>query len=94
MLAKYPMRSLESPARVLDGTANILTVHDSQLHMLNPMGTFIWEHADGRQSLSSIIDQICDVYAVEHDVAAKDAADFVENCILKGVLVLNDKPIE
>lgn len=93
MAGQYPIRSADNPSRVIEGEAVIVTPEDSMLHTLNPVGTFIWERADGSRSLDEIVDALCEAYEVERAQAAADAQAFVAECIERKVLALRDDPL-
>jgi len=80
-------------ARVIEGEAVIVTPEDSMLHTLNPVGTFIWERADGAHSLDAIVDELCAEYEVERAQALADALAFVATCVERKVLTLSDQPL-
>jgi hypothetical protein len=92
MMSKYPRQNSESPARVIEGEAVIVTPEDSQLHTLNKVGTFIWERSDGRRTLQSIVAELCEVYEVGLEQAVGDALAFVELCVQRNVMWLGDEP--
>lgn len=44
---------------------------------MSPLGSFIWERLDGRQTLGDIQAAITDVYDADPDVVAVDVPEFV-----------------
>ena len=78
--------------RVYDGEAVIVSPEDSTLHTLNPVGTLIWEAADGRTALEAIIGRVCETFEVDRATAARDATIFVEQLSRRGLLTVLASP--
>ena len=57
---RYPEQNPRAAWRVYEGEAVIVSPEDSMLHTLNAVGTFIWEAADGRTTLGTIVDRVVD----------------------------------
>jgi hypothetical protein len=57
------------------------------IYNLNEVGAFVWEHLDGRQSLSDIKDRIFEEFDVSSDAANKDLSDFIAQLKEIGALV-------
>jgi hypothetical protein len=77
---------------VYDGEAVIVSPEDSTLHTLNPVGTLIWEAADGRTALDAIVTRVCETFAVDHATAERDAAVFIDSLCRRGLLTIVDTP--
>jgi hypothetical protein len=77
---------------VYDGEAVIVSPEDSTLHTLNPVGTLIWEAADGRSTLDAIVTRVCETFVVDHATAARDTAIFVDSLCQRGLLTVVDTP--
>lgn len=91
----YIARSREIAARVLGGEMMIMSARDSRLFNLNPVGTMIWQAADGATTLEEIVAQkICVEYDVEPGQALQDAEAFVRELARHGVLLVSDQPIQ
>src|SRR6187402_145410 len=69
--------------RVIDGKAVVITIDQNELHVLNAVGTRVWELADGRP-LSAIVDEIVREFAVERERAVKDVWAFAEQLLSVG----------
>jgi hypothetical protein len=78
--------------RVYDGEAFIISPRDSTLHALNPVGTLVWEAADGQTRVGTIVDRICREFDVEPDRAARDLETFVGELCQRGLLTVRDAP--
>lgn len=88
----YPEQNPQAAWRVYEGEAVIVSPEDSTLHTLNPVGTLIWEAADGRTALAAIVARVCDTFEVDAATAARDAAAFVEQLSRRGLLTVLDAP--
>ena len=88
----YPVQNPRAAWRVYEGEVVIVSPEDSTLHTLNPVGTLIWEAADGRTALASIVDRVCEEFEVDRATAARDALAFVEQLCRRGLLTVQDAP--
>ena len=89
----YVTRSDRLASRKVDGEMIILSADDSSLYVLNEVATVIWEAADGRTSLQSIVDGvICKQFAVDRDTGLKDARELVDGLAQHGILALSGEP--
>ena len=87
-------RATTVAARSLDGEMMIMSARDSTLFTLNPVGTAIWQAADGQTPLSDIVQQkICSEFEVDPSEALKDAESFVGDLASHGILIVSDAPI-
>jgi len=94
MSAIYIARANEVAARSLDGEMMIMSARDSTLFTLNPVGTTIWQSADGKTSLEEIVTQkVCAEFEVDPEEALKDAESFVNDLAGHGIVVVSDVPI-
>ena len=89
---RYPEQNPRAAWRVYAGEAVIVSPEDSTLHTLNPVGTFIWEAADGRTALEAIVARVCEAFEVDHGTAAQDATAFVDQLCRRGLLTVLDAP--
>jgi len=80
--------------RVYDGQAVILCPDDSTLNTLNPVGTLIWEAADGKTPVSAIVARICEEFDIEPAEARRDASAFIETLCRRGLLAVSTSPHE
>jgi hypothetical protein len=80
---------------LIGGEMMIMSAVDSTFFTLNEIATLIWQSADGRTSLSDIIDhRICQYFDVTREQAVKDAEQFVAELSQHGVLLVSDRPID
>ncbi len=92
MPESYPAQNPRAAWRAYEGEAVIVSPEDSTLHTLNPVGTFIWEAADGRTSLGAIVERLCEAFEVDRATAARDATRFVELLCRRGLLTVEEAP--
>ena len=90
MAEVYVMQSPRTAWRVYDGEAVILWPDDSTLNTLNPVGTLIWEAADGQRPLSAIVARICEEFDVDPERAEQDAAAFIAKLRARGLLTVSE----
>ena len=94
MSAIYIARANEVAARSLDGEMMIMSARDSTLFTLNPVGTIIWQSADGKTTLEEIVEnKICAEFEVDPEEALKDVESFVNDLAGHGIIVVSDVPI-
>lgn len=94
MSEKYIARSRAVAARVLGGEMMIMSATDSTLFSLSEVGTVIWQAADGKTPLSSIVkNRICVEFDVAQNEAYRDAESFTEQLVSHGILRVSNEPI-
>jgi hypothetical protein len=69
--------------RVIDGKAVVITIDRNQLHVLNGVGTRVWELMDGRP-LSAIVRAIVEEFEVDPGRAALDVRAFAQRLLAVG----------
>jgi hypothetical protein len=72
-------------SRVIDGKAVVITIDSNELHVLNGVGTRVWELLDGRP-LSAVVEQIVTEFEVEPERAQLDVAQFTQQLLAIGAL--------
>jgi hypothetical protein len=70
-------------SRVIDGKAVVISIDANQVHVMNSVGTRVWELCDGRD-LDAIIDQIVLEFEVGREQAARDVQAFAEQLVAVG----------
>jgi hypothetical protein len=72
----------------------IMSARDSTLFTLNPIGTILWQSADGKTPLAEIVEQkICTEFDVDPVEALEDAESFVNALSNQGILFVSGDPI-
>ena len=95
MSDRYIARSPRIAARKLGDEMVVMSAADSSLFTLNEVGTAIWQSADGRTTLQSIIaHQVCQQFEVSEAEAMRDAEEFVAQLSGHGILMVSDQPID
>ena len=74
--------------RVLDGKAVLVAPTSPLVHTLNPVGTFVWELADGRP-VATIVDAVVNEFTVTRTQALADVELFVADLRKKNLLILS-----
>ena len=82
-----PTRNPKVAARVINGEAMILTPHDSQLHVLNPVATRIWELLPDHRTLEALTAAIVEEFEVEAPQASADIQDLMGAMLEREILV-------
>jgi Coenzyme PQQ synthesis protein D (PqqD) len=89
---QYVTRNSRTAWRVYDGEAVILLADDSTLNTLNPVGTLIWESADGTTPVSALVDRVCAEFDVEAARAERDVSAFIDKLHQRGLLEISATP--
>lgn len=76
-------------SRTIDGRAVVIVIDEQVLHTLNPVGTRVWELADGR-SVAAIADEITREFAVDAETALADVSRFAEKLRDLGALEVTE----
>lgn len=82
-------QSARTASRVIDGRAVVITIDANELHILNPVGSRVWELADGR-SLTQLVDEIVREFEVDPPRAKNDVYRFVHELQSVGALQVDD----
>jgi hypothetical protein len=64
---------------------------DSEIQVLNTVGSRIFELADGSRSISEIAQLIAHEYQVDEAQAQQDALAFVRQLVAQNVMIFDDK---
>ena len=92
-LDKYLVLSKDHVWRMIDDKAFVVAVDGRKLHSLNKVGSFIWKSADGRHTVTAIVEKICGRYEVDKETAERNAGEFIAKLIDKGIVNLSENPI-
>ena len=94
MSEKYVIRSKAVASRILGGEVVIMSAADSTLFILNEVAAQIWLAADGRMSLTEIVNsKVCEEFEVNPEVAYSDAVEFVDALSVHGILHTSEQPL-
>ncbi len=68
---------------------------DSSLYTLNEVAAAIWQSADGRTPLATIVaNSVCEQFEISEAEAMRDAEEFVAQLSSHGILMVSDQPID
>lgn len=84
-------QSERTASRVIEGKAVVITVDQNELHVLNGVGTRVWQLLDGRE-LGSIVETIVSEFEVDAERAAGDVCRFVEQLFAVGAVQVKQAP--
>ncbi len=95
-LDRYFIKDKNLVTRDIVGETIIVPVRSNvgdldSIYTLNEVGTIIWELIDGKNSVSKIIEEICNAYEVIPEEAEKDALHFLNSLKETGLILLGDK---
>ena len=82
------MRNEDVAYRILNEEAVMLNPEDNQIHLLNDVGTFIWEQLVENNKFEDLIDAICEEFDVEKNQAKQDLDEFINLLDQKGLITL------
>jgi len=90
-----PVRNPASSSRTMDGQAVIAISEMAQIHILNGVGTLVWNLIDGTRTVSEITDLVRGQLTQEgyEGVSAEVASDieqFFEEMAAKGMVTLGE----
>lgn len=72
--------------RIIDGAAVLVAPNSPAIQTLNPVGTLVWELADGR-AIDVIIDEVVNEFEVSRTQAEQDVELFVSDLHKRGLLL-------
>lgn len=81
-----PVHHTRVAARVYSGEAVILSPSENMVRMLNPVGSRIWELADGMHTVDDIATVLATEFDVEYPEARQSTEEFVSALVAKGLL--------
>ena len=90
---KYVVRNKDMIWRMVGNEAFIIDKDGTKIHQLNRVGSEIWKISEGNLTVSQIIENICDYFAITAEEAEKDSAQFIEQMLAQGLVVLTDTPV-
>lgn len=76
--------------RTIDGLAVIMDPQEGMVLSLNPVGTLIWEMADGNYTQDDIVAAVCSEFDVRRDAASADLMEFAAVLLEKRLLIAEE----
>jgi Coenzyme PQQ synthesis protein D (PqqD) len=92
MKQQYIAQSSAIAARMIGDRLMIMSAKDSSLFELNPLGSAIWQCADGQTELREIVATSVSGVEIDSETACRDAEQFVDKLATHGILILSDEP--
>jgi len=81
-----PLHHAQTASRVFSGEAVVISPAENMVRMFNPVGSRIWELADGTRTLDQIAATLAAEYAITEAHARRSVEDFVAELMNKGLL--------
>lgn len=85
---RYITRHPDAAWRVFEDGAVIVSPTESVMHSLNPVGTRVWELADGTLTIAEIAQRITEEFDVTEEKATADMQEFVQALSDKGMITI------
>ena len=73
---KIPMKSPDTAHQIIDGEAGIITPGQMMVHVLNAVGSRIWDLANGERNIEDIAKVLSEEFDVSYETALDDAVEF------------------
>jgi hypothetical protein len=83
---RRPKHHPRTAARVFSGEAVVISPAENMVRMFNPVGSRIWELADGQRTVEEIAQQLTAEYDVQLPAARVEVGEFVDALVAKGLL--------
>ena len=83
----YPKPHPQTAGRVIDGEAILMLADDSEIQVLNSVGSRVFELADGSRSVADIAEAIATEYEVDEAQAHQDVLAFLRQLVAQNVLI-------
>ena len=93
MSPALPDDALFSPSsawRVLGGQTVLLSLPERKLHLLNEVGSRIWELIQERRTVGEIVRKVAEEYEVSEDRARTDVHAFIRKLVRQRVCSLSE----
>lgn len=91
LLKSYLFKNPDTAARTIESEAVIVLPEKSKVHVLNPVGTRIWDMANGELQVDQIIDRIQDEFEEEPDQIKNDTLEFINSMISAELFMINSE---
>jgi len=63
--------------RIFDGQATIVLPDQSEVNVLNQLGSQVWERIDGSRTVGQIVEAVLQEYEVGPETARRDILEFI-----------------
>lgn len=86
IMQKIPIKSPDTAHQIIDGEAVIITPGHMMVHVLNTVGSRIWDLADGKRNVEDIAKILAKEFDVPYATALQDAAEFTTDLAQKEIM--------
>ena len=83
---KRPIKSPDTAHQIIDDEAVIITPGQMMVHVLNAVGSRIWDLADGGRNIQDIATILAEEFDVSYDTALRDTAEFTTDLAAKEMM--------
>ena len=83
---KIPIKSPETAHQIIDGEAVVITPGQMMVHVLNTVGSRIWDLADGKKNIGDIAKILTEEFDVSYETALEDAVEFTGDLAEKEIM--------
>jgi hypothetical protein len=90
IMKMYPTPHPQTAGRVIDGEAVLILADNSEVNVLNEVGTRIFELSNGNHSTAEIVAIIVTEYEVTPEQAEQDTREFLNQMVDRQVLTLRE----
>lgn len=95
MLNKYLIKNDQKIAyRVIDEETIIINLEKSTFHSLNPVASLIWQEADGKNQIKTIIQKITNDFDANAETVQKDCIELINDLLNNDLAFLSSNPVE
>ncbi len=92
-LDQYPVYDPMVACRTLDGEAVVVHSRTRRLHVLDEVGTYIWEAcADGTRTIADIVAGLVEEFEVDRATAERDTREFLDELAKEKLVRLQQDP--
>lgn len=89
-----PVRSPSVKWQVVEEEAVLVDTDSGSYFSLNAVGLFIWENADGQQTLGEILHGLVQEFDVDDETAWLDMQSFLDEMVNERLIVLDTSRID
>ena len=87
---RKPRHHPRTASRVFSGEAVVISPAENMVRMFNPVGSRIWELADGVLTVEEIAQRLTEEFAVDLTTAQAQVEQFVDELVAKDLLTFAD----
>ena len=73
---KIPIKSADTAHQMIDGEAVVITPGQMMVHVLNTVGSRIWDLANGKRNIQDIARILAKEFDVSYETALDDVVEF------------------